>query len=308
MSLPASQDQIQASDYNELQLAVQLLLGDGVGSRGYGQSQLIASSQIVETNGEFPVITRTQWNQLRQDIGLIRQHQTGTFPALIDLDSRLQIDADVNQNFDNILNASDANRFQIAAPRSVTASKASENFTGQWSVSANTQVTINFNTADNARWFFNSGGKIRFFSQRSGGSSTPQNTTWTSLLNNIGTVSFSANAPSVNFYSLTDQDQVSYEFKVGDVLPTSVYSNNDMKYRISVRSNVANNSNGGATQLIFTVDWLDNYTPGSFPGGGPILNPDLVDGTLSLAVSETKAAAPFVIDSPSYSISSITAS
>ena len=306
MSLPSSQDQIQASDYNELQLAVQLLLDDGVGSRGYGQSQLISSSQIVEINGEFPVITRNQWEQLRQDIGLIRQHQTGAFPNLVNLDSRLQIDADVNQNFDNILNLSDANRFQIAASRSVTVGKATQQFTSSWKVAASTQATINFNTADSARWFFNSGGKIRFFSQRSGGGSTPQNSTWTSFLNAIGTLSFAANSPTVNFYSLTNQNQVLYEFIVGNVLPTSIYSNNDMKYRISVRSNVANNSNGGATQLTFIVEWIDNYESGTFPTGPT--NPDRVDGTLRLSVSEIKAASPFVISSPSYSISPITAS
>lgn len=306
MSLPLSQDQIQADDYNSLQLAVQLLLGEGVGSRGYGQSQLISSSQLVKTNDKFPVIARNQWDQLRQDIGTIRQHQTGAFPNLINLDSRLQVDADVNQNFNNILNLSDTNRFQIATSRSIMEGKAIRDFVGSWNVSASTEVTVDFNTANAARWFFNSGGDIKFSSQRFGGSSTPQNSTWTSFLNSIGTVSFTANDPMVNFYTLTDQNQILYEFLVGDVLPTSVYSNNDMKYRISVRSNLADNSNGGATQLIFTVEWLDNYVSGSFPSGPD--NPDNVNGTLRLAVLELKAASPFIIESPLYSISPIIAS
>lgn len=303
MSLPSSQDLIQADDYNSLQLAVQLLLGTGFGSRGYGQPQEILSSQIVSTNGEFPTITKSQWNLLRQDIGLLRLHQTGSLPTLINLDSRLVVEPDINQNFNNVLNIADSNRFDLAAIRSLTSSKVSESFNGAWSVSASTTLTVNFSTPDDARFFFNAGGRVRFFSQRTGGSSTPQNSAWTTLLNNIGTISFGAITPeAVNFYSLTDQNQTAYEF----LSVQSIYTN-QLRYRIQVRSNISDNSNGGATQLTFTIRWFDDYTPGPFSGGGPALNSDNVDGTLSLSISETKAASPFVIESPLYSITSITA-
>lgn len=307
MSLPQPQDIIQASDYNSLQQQAELLLGVGVGTRGYGQSQLTSSSQLVEIGGEFPLISRNQWSQLRQDIATIQQHQTGSTTGLVDVGPRLQVEPDVNANFSSVLSDLDQNRFNLAVSRSLTSSTAGVNYNQSWSVMASVEVTVTFDTPDNARWFFNSGGRIQFFSQRSGGTATPQNTTWTALLNAIGTVSFAAIEPLlVSFYSLTDQNQTVYEFTVGELLPTSIYSNNDMKYRIRARCNIPDNSNGGANQIVFTVEWVDNYESGTFPTGPD--NPDLVDGLLSLSVTETKAALPFNISSPIYSVSAVTAS
>ena len=61
---------------------------------------------------------------------------------------------------------------------------------------------------------------------------------------------------------------------------------------------VADNSSGGASTLRFLITWQDDYTDGGPPPPG-----DNIDGTLSLAVTEYKAAdntgtGTFKIESP----------
>jgi hypothetical protein len=177
--------------------------------------------------------------------------------------------------------------------------------TGSWSVRAEASLTVTFDNADEARWFFNSGGKIRFLSNRVGGAATQQNGAWTGLLNSVGTVDFGGNVPAfMNFYTLTDQNQF-----VNQSSPTGAFAYSGNFYAIKARCNIADNSQGGATQITFDIIWEDSYEdPGA---SGP---EDIVDGTLSLAISELKASGPliqgglFTVASPiSYSLSAITA-
>ena len=61
---------------------------------------------------------------------------------------------------------------------------------------------ITFVSADAARYFFNSGGKIRFSSSRTRGSSTSQNNAWTNVLNSAGTIEFGGDTENLDFYIL----------------------------------------------------------------------------------------------------------
>jgi hypothetical protein len=76
---------------------------------------------------------------------------------------------------------------------------------------------------------------------------------------------------------------------------------------------VANNVGGTANIVYLTVTFTDSYV---YTGSGGTTFPDLVDGTLSIDVSELRASGnllpngtgPFTITRPSYSITSITGS
>jgi hypothetical protein len=164
---------------------------------------------------------------------------------------------------------------------------------------------VTFATANDARYFFNSGGKIRFTSSRTGGTTSPQNTQWTNLLNTTaGTINFGAQTPAtVNFYTLTTAYQQWYT-----VSASSPYAANFYNLEALCNCTDPTNVNGTASTVTFRITWSDSYvdvdpTP---PG-------DLVDGTLSLTVEEFKASGSlipsgsFAITSPSYSISAITA-
>jgi hypothetical protein len=167
-------------------------------------------------------------------------------------------------------------------------------------------VTVTFATADQARHFFNSGSKVRCSSSRTGGTASPQNSSWSNILDSAGTVAFGGNTAVLNFYNLTNSYQTFFTLS-----SSAPYTSN--QYRIEVVSNVADNSIGGATTLTFRVTYTDTYTYG---GGGSPSFPDNVDGTLTLTVDELRASGtlqplgtgPFVITRPGYSISGISGS
>jgi len=150
-------------------------------------------------------------------------------------------------------------------------------------------VTVDFSSAGAARHFFNSGGKIQFSSRRyggtvSGGTQTirAQNENWSNfLLLNVGTREFGGNTPGtgvspsngLNFYRLRS----TYQDPFVDLSSSSVYSNN--YFQIWARTpDVADNDDGEAKTIEFTVRWIDDHVP--------ILDSpvDGVDGTIELYI------------------------
>jgi hypothetical protein len=119
-------------------------------------------------------------------------------------------------------------------------------------------------------------------------------------------VAFGGNTAILNFYNLTSSPQTFF------TLTTSApYTGN--QYRIEVRSEVADNSSGGARFVYFQVTYTDTYT---YTGSGGSTFPDNIDGTLTLTVDELRASgtlqgsipSPFVITSPTYTTLGISGS
>jgi hypothetical protein len=181
---------------------------------------------------------------------------------------------------------------------------ATKSYTSAWNTYAYATVRLNFASSDQARYFFNSGGKVRLSSNRTGGSSTAQNGAWTTVLTNAGIIEFGGNTSPLNFYQLTNGYQTLFERAL-----STPYSSN--VYKLRVLSNVSNNSTGTATSVTFEITWTDNYSE-SFPN--TVVDPaDRVDGTLSLNIEEIKAVGnlqptgTFSIVSPVYESSEISA-
>ncbi len=293
----AAGDQIKDTDYNSLQDRVQLLLGTGTGSRGYGQ--VLQTSDVFDGN----VITKTHWDGLRNDILSVRVHQDGNTPVAAAVAKGSPITYAIISNFDSLLTVADANRFNIASGQSTVSIKATQSTSSTWSSQAQAILTVVFANSNEARYFFNSGGKIRIMGSRSGGSSTAQNTVWTNFLSNVGTISFGAATNQfLNYYDLTNSYQTYYQTGL-----SAPYSSN--YFRLEARCDVANNSGGTASQVEIRITARDDYTdPGTPPPG------DSIDGTLSITVEELKASGTLFpsgswnITSPSYSISAISTS
>ena len=293
--------QILAADFVTIQDKAQALLGTGVGNKGYGQ---VVQSADVYTGNQ---ITKAQWDALRYDIINIKYHQTGIVPDLVTVNVGDPIgygSASPNSNYDTVLESAIENRFDIAASQSITTAIGTATYSSAWQTYATLTVTVTFTTADEARYFFNSGGKIRITSSLTGGSNTAQVSAWRNFLVTRGTIEFGANTdPTVNYYKLTNSYKEYYR-----AVQSTPYSNNN--YTLEAKTNVADNSTGTATTLYIKVSfndhWVDLYP--SIPPG------DSVDGTLSVAVEELKASGSLVpsgtfsIVSPLYSISSISAS
>jgi len=296
---------ITAAGFVTIQNKAEELLGTGAATRGYNQTVL--SSDVFSGNQ----ITRAQWDLLKTDIVNILYHQNGELPNIVSVNAGDVIGfgaSHPNTNYDTLLTTADQNRFQIAATQSAVSSKGSATYTSAWSSSAQFTLTVTFASADQGRYFFNSGGKVRINTTITGGTNTAQYNAWLNVLNAVGIRSFGADTdPLVNYYTLTSSFQIYYQ----NSLSTPYSANN---YRLEAKTDVANNSTGTATILTLRVTLTDNYTDS---GAGFDPNPapgDSVDGTLTISVEELKASGTlipsgtFTIASPAYSLSVVTAS
>ena len=278
----ASGDIISATDYNTIQTKINSVVGTGSGSFGYGQT--VNSSQVAAGN----TVTKTQWDALRYDVVNALLHQTGVGPTITTVNVGDVIRygaANPNFQYNTLADTATSNRFNIGSGRFFTQVLQTTSRTASWTAAVSTTATVTFNTAEQARFFFNSGGKVRFTSSRSGGSSSSQNNSWSNVLTTAGTQAFSASGTSVNFYNLTSTYQTYYL-----VSSSSPYSANT--YRIEASCNVSNNSSGTANVLNFRITWSDAYRdPDAVAGRPESLNPptDVVDGTLSLTIDELRA-------------------
>ena len=295
---------IEAVDYNTIRTKIIGIMGTGAGQSGYGQTLLSSSVAFGNT------VTKAQWDNLRFDIFNARLHQDGVSPTIVTATSGQPVRFGAghpNNQYNTQADTAIANKFNIGTGQFVIESATSATRTTAWNSSLTATVTVTFATADQARHFFNSGSKIRCASSRIGGTGSPQNSSWSNILDSAGTVAFGGNTSGLNFYNLTNSYQTFY------LLTASAPYYSGSQYRIEVVSNVADNSIGGATQLIFRVTWTDSYT---YTGSGSSSFPDNIDGTLTLTVDELRASGtlqplgtgPFVLTRPGYSISGISGS
>jgi hypothetical protein len=299
---------ITAAGFVTIQNKAESLLGPGAGTRGYNQT--VISSDVFTGNQ----ITRAQWELLKTDIINILYHQNGELPNIVTVNAGEVIQFGAghpNSNYDLLLTTAETNRFQVAASQSAVTSKGTVSYTGVWNTSAQFTTTVTFSTADQGRYFFNSGGKIRFNTRISNGPATAQFNAWFNFLNSIGIISFGADTdPLVNYYTLTNSFQTCYQRSL-----STPYSANN--YKLEARTNVANNSTGTATTLTLRVTLTDGYLDPGNSTRVPYDVPDTVDrvdGTITISVEELKAvgtvfpSGTFAITGPAYSLSSITAS
>lgn len=300
---------IRAVDYNDLQSDVEELLGtSSSGTYGYGQT--VRSSPVEEDDK----VTINEYNNLRTDLLNIAFHQTGSLPSdtigsgnLLSLNAGEKIEFDAtdepfNQYVNNLVTYR-SNRFNVFSGNTRTVnivddetpiSRTWDNTLGEyWRYGIECTVTVSFNSAVAARHFFNSGGKIRFSSRRTGGTTSggtstirAQNESWSSLLQTtVGNRDFGGNTPGTgtspltgeNFYRLTN----TFVNPFVDISASGDYSSN--RFLIYARTPaIANNSSGTASVIEFYIRWLDLHTANSLDG------PDGIDGTMELFVNSVE--------------------
>jgi hypothetical protein len=163
----ASQNLVQASDYNSFaggniaNVSSQLntILGSGKGNAGYGQAAVTNVTAVADT------VTATQWTTLVNGVNKVRKHQSGAGFTNLSTYTAATI---VNASNDIASNISTAysNRLIFAANgTTTTGSTFSPNFTAPNDTNPatfNITRTATFASADQARYFFNAGGKLNF--------------------------------------------------------------------------------------------------------------------------------------------------
>lgn len=299
--MAARGSEITRQDYNNIRKIVFNVLGAGgtnpstnLPDPSFGYGQVLQSSDIP--NSPNQQITELQWDRLRLDIGKAYTHQVGAPPALFDVSTSTIISFDtIYQTYLAAANDILANRNLFAGSQKpqnpVIVSNGTKTLTNPWSDSVKQTISVTFNSASEARYFFNSGATINFRSSRTGGTTAPQNAaaqnnSWTNFLNNVvGTVSFGKD----QFYSLTSGGLAPGATPIFFFTAPAPYSNN--YYRIKANCNVPNNSNGTATFISFEIEWIDATTI-------PLIATDLIDGTLTSVISETKSTGNLTVQSP----------
>lgn len=293
--------QIIANDYNVIQSKIALVLGSGSGNKGYGQT--LSSSQV----GQYSKITVAQWANLRNDIARARQHQTGVTlgniapedPGYI-AGSNLPIPTAAKQVRESwraayLSMATDADTNYLTAPPPVGQASRSDLVTPQirntvWNGTIIQTVQITWPTADEARYFFNTGSQIEFSADRSGGSAGLKNGTWTAMLAGMGVIAMNYTqttctgtgvTSSLGFYDLTTTNNLIFEKDA----PSGYYAAN--KYYIYAR---VNDTGANRRILYFDINFGDDSVP-------PVSTPDPgfeidenVDGTLTSTVQVYRAS------------------
>lgn len=289
-------DTITASDYNTFATNVNAVIGTGSGTSGYGLTE-ITSISAGDT------ISAAQWNSLLSGLQKAATHQgtsvtnaSNTVSTGGNILPLSNLESDITAITTNKANAAGGNMSTGQAGTSSTRTSA-------WTSNVNHIFTVTFASANAARFFFNSGGKIKFAFSRSGGSSTDQNTSWTNLLSGVGTVTFantaSGSSGSLGFENLTASDQAIFNSAVG----SGDYSANDVNINAKISGAV----------ITMEVDFNDDHVAetGTFTGGGlgnapnegqAYTGSDSVDGTLSSTITFDKAdnASAVQVASPSF--------
>jgi len=174
----AINDLILVQKYNDIQKKVGSILGIGTGEYGYGQtlnSYPVVTTAIGTTATTAVLISATQWDNLRYDITSAYKHQTGQSPTITDINEGLSITWSHALQYDTLADTLVANKDQIytgSTTGSYTAQASvvnggSRSIGPGWGNNESNQryvqqrYLISWDTSENARFFFNSGGYIR---------------------------------------------------------------------------------------------------------------------------------------------------
>ena len=310
--MPAVNSIIVQADYNSIRNKVIAVLGNGSGNSGYGQQARIVSTAVAEGTK----VTINEWANLRFDIINAYKHINGSNPvtAVVSEGNTIRYTgsftpdtgaADVPQKqYDDWATNITNNRFTVAAGESATTSVTTSSRTTAWVSQCECVIQLYWSNANDARYWFNSGGKIRISAARSGGVGTAQNTSWTSLLSAAGTQNFGGAVPSTgttpnngtNWYKTTSTFQTFYT-----ATASSPYGSNNYRLQarcVDVPSNSAGTAASGEIRVLFTDGYTDSgagFNPNPPPG-------DAVDGTLTVSVSTLFATGIMVPSSASFSV------
>lgn len=308
---------ILASDYNIVQEAITKILGDDIANNitdpqratfGYGQP--ITSNKVI-INNELVPIQASDYAKLKSDLLKIITHQgleqnpnwtQGTLTSIPVLPTVQVGDFIIQDHITAFQNAipviSDiTNRFKVAPTQSSIESftpDISQTRTTTWGSNSKPVIghsfTIDFGTAQNARYFFNSGGNLRLSGSFTPRITSSQNTAWRNLLTDMGDVKFAANnttassgtGSAIGFYQLTTTPQQVFN-KTGQGSYVAAYASNH--YTVTVSCDISNNTVGGARYVYVNAYFSDDHTK-------PLNNQikDTVDGTLVHTVKILRAS------------------
>lgn len=258
--MPSTGDKVSASSYNNIRNTFINYLSTGSGQIGYGQTPASSAKSVGQK------ITQADWAALSTDISKMAAHQ-GTTVTLPSFTSGTKISAAKANDLQTAANAV----VQPGVIYNLAAGQFSDELlvplgesqrTANWNATVRHFFTVTFADANQARYFFNSGGTIRITPTFSKSVADAINNDWDTLVNGIGTVVFSytgtgvtgsGTGSGIGFYDLTNGAQQIF------TRGATTYTVND--YTINAYCNAANNVSGGANVIYFECYFRDDKGP-----------------------------------------------
>ena len=253
-------DLIYKNDYNTIQTAVA-----AVKTTYYGVA--CTSSQLGSGTTIIPNIT--EWNNLRADINSCVKHITGSDSAIASRTSGQVISATNTNAYKTAAEYIETNKNTVYSSTQLSfmgAQDSSTRSTG-WNSAITYAVRVNFSSAAEAGYFFNTGGSFSLYTTATGGSGGTKNTNWKTAIDSVGAYTYTradyAAGNKSNTYNVTSYSS--------SVLTVSVVKES-------------------ATSLLFTAYFNDAT------GGNP---DEQVDLTITSALSYYKSVDAIVSPVPS---------
>jgi hypothetical protein len=288
---------IQATDYNGLAQTnaanVAYVLGTGSQQFGYGQSTTaIASVSAAGT------VTATQWAGLVHSINKVLGHQGGAGAQLAS-GSNIGITAGATiaafANVSTAVTTINTNKLDFNSTRGTLVTGA--NFDATFSTSTFTRtITVTFASADQARYFFNAGGRFSLVFVPSGLTDNNKETSYNDLMNAIGTLhldqltstrtgtgeTLTTNGLAIGYWDLTTSNQTILKLTSDN----ANYTANTLEVLMRVAG--AAGSNGGlGTQVIYDITYTD---------GADEAFDDAVSGTFRHRIDVVKPEVTYLAD------------
>jgi len=300
---------IDAARFNNLQSRIALILGNGAGTNGYGQT--LASANVNTDDDEN--ILASDINNIYTDMLNARVHQVG--PTSLSIAQIIQnrnvvaedtsyfvddngvttTDTDGTKkgisDFEDLMTDIETDKFLVHTSQASLESSINSVRTSNWNGLIFHEIAVTFTDEDERRHFFNTGGQIRF-SANNTLASTPKGLDWAELCSEIGTVVFDYNTTtstgdgsgsSIGNYDLNGSYQNIYQ-KVGRGTYSNIYAGN--LYTIKARLD-------GNNRILFRIEFNDVVTDPNIDNN--------VDGRLESSVQHYRATGDYVsVDAPSY--------
>ena len=289
---------IQATDYNGLANVsaanVWYVLSTGSGTYGYGQDA--ASISTVSAAG---TITATQWAGLVHSVNKVLGHQGGA-AAQLATGSNIGITAGATitafANVSTAVTTIGTNRLSFNSTRGTLVTGA--NFDATFATSTFTRtITVTFASADQARYFFNGGGRFSLVFVPTSLSDNNKETSYNDLMNAVGTLHLDAetstrtgtgetlttNGLAIGYWDLTTSNQTILKLTSDN----STYTGNTLEVFMRVAG--AAGTNGGlGTQVIYDITYTD---------GADEAFDDAISGTFRHRVDITPPETTFLANS-----------
>ena len=297
---------IQASDYNGFvgstavnvayandgaaQNKVAALIGVGYGTRGYGQTSTNVS--VVSAGVQ---VSAGQWNNLRSVMSTLNTH-TGsalTLQSVVAAGGTIQAfdGSSGRANISSLISTLDTNRNNADVTDMTLSSALTSTRSTNWSTNIDHQLTMTFASEDQARYYFNSGGQIRFSGSLTGGSN-PDATAWTNLLSQMGTIKMGASTTTYTGAGGTITNNVGYFGLTGTYQQIFIHYGSGAyataQYNIQVRRESYVGANGGNGSVIRALITFDNNSLGT------------VNGTITSQIDQYKATGVLTITNPTW--------